>query len=104
MKEIGINPGQMRWGEAAGYSRGSEICVLRMDENGMVRAFLLRAGRNFTLGGHTNTTSEQQLVLEGEIHSGGQTFGRGSYQFIPRGSSHGPWTSTKGSLLFVTWD
>jgi hypothetical protein len=104
MKEIGINPGQIHWGEAAGDSRGSEICVLRTDESGMVRAFLLRAGRNFTMGGHTNTTSEQRLVLEGEIHSGGLTFGRGSYRFIPQGSSHEPWTSTEGAVLFVTWD
>ena len=104
MKEIGINPGQMRWGEAVGYARGTRICALRTDQSGMVGAFLLRAGRDFTVGGHTNTTSEQQLVLEGEIHSGGQTFGRGSYRFIPRGGSHEPWTCGEGAVLFVTWD
>ena len=75
MKEIGISPDRMRWGEAAGYPRGTRICVLRTDESGMVRAFLLRAGQDFPMGGHTNTISEQQLVLEGEIQSGGQTFG-----------------------------
>jgi len=90
MKEIGINPGKMHWQEAAGYSRGSEICILRTDERGNARAFLLRAGRNFTMGGHTNTTPEQQLVLEGEIQGGGQSFGQGSYRFIPRRGSHEP--------------
>lgn len=104
MKEIGINPGQMQWGEAEGYSRESEMCVLRTDESGMVRTFLLRAGRNFTMGDHMNTTSEQQLVLEGKIHSGRQTFGRGSFRFIPRGGSHELWTSTEGTVIFVTWD
>jgi len=54
----------------------------------MVRAFLLRAGQGFTVGGHTNTTSEQQLLLEGAIHSGGQTFGRGSYRFVPMSHGH----------------
>jgi hypothetical protein len=44
MKEIGINPGQMQWEKAAGYPGGSEICVLRTDERGNARAFLLRAG------------------------------------------------------------
>ena len=104
MTEIGINPGQMRWREAAGYPRGTRICGLRTDESGMVRAFLLRVEQGFTMGGHTNTTSEQQLVLEEEIHSGGKTFGRGSYRFIPRSGSHEPWTCGEGVVLFVTWD
>jgi hypothetical protein len=94
----------MRWGEVVGYSRGSEICVLRTEKNGMVRAFLWRVGQGFTMGAHTNTTSEQQLALEGEIHSGGQTFRRGSYRFIPRGGSHEPWACREGAVLFVTWD
>ena len=104
MREIGINPGQMQWEEASGYPRGTRICVLRTDESGMVRAFLLRVGQAFIMGGHTNTTSEQQLVLEGEIQGEGETFGRGSYRFIPRGGSHEPWTCGEGAVLFVTWD
>ncbi len=44
MKEIGINPGQMHWEEAAGYPGGSEICFLRTDERGNDRAFLLWTG------------------------------------------------------------
>jgi len=80
------------------------FAFLRTDENGMVRAFLLRAGRDLAVGGHTNTTSEQQLVLEGEIQSGEKTFGRGSYRFIPQGSSHDPWKYDKGAVVFVTWD
>jgi len=104
MKEIGISPDRMQWEEVAGYPEGTRICILRTDEQGMVRAFLLRAGRDFTMGGHTNTTSEQQFVLEGEVQSGGETFGRGSYRFIPRRGSHEPWTCREGAVLFVTWD
>ena len=104
MREIGINPGQMQWQEVAGYPKGTRICILRTDEQGMVRAFLLRAGRNFTMGGHTNATFEQQLVLEGEIQNGGGAFGRGSYRFSPRGGSHEPWASPEGTVLFVAWD
>jgi hypothetical protein len=40
-----------------------------MDGSGMVRAFLLRVGQDFTMGGHTNTISEQQLVLEGAMEA-----------------------------------
>ena len=104
MKEISINSEQMQWEEFVGYPQGTRICVLRTDENGMVRAFLLRAGRDLAVGGHTNTASEQQLVLEGKIQSGEKTFGRGSYRFIPQGSSHDPWKSDKGAVVFVTWD
>ena len=57
MKEISIKPEQMQWEEAEGYPPETRICVLRTDENGMVRAFLLRVGQDFTVGGHTNTTS-----------------------------------------------
>ena len=104
MKEISINPEHMEWEEFVGYPQGTRICVLRTDENGMVRSFLLRSGPDFTVGGHVNTTSEQQLVLEGEIQSGEKTFGRGSYRFIPRGGSHERWTCGEGAVLFVTWD
>jgi hypothetical protein len=104
VREIGINSEQMQWQGVAGYPEGTRICILRTDEQGMVRAFLLRAGEDFTMGGHTNTISEQQLVLEGEIQGGSQNFGRGSYRFIPRSSSHDPWTCGEGAVLFVTWD
>lgn len=104
MKEIIINPEQMQWEEFVGYPQGTRICVLRTDENGMLRALFLRSGADFAVGGHMNTTSEQQLVLEEEIQSGEKTFGRGSYRFIPRGGSHELWTSPEGTVVFVAWD
>ena len=52
-----------------GISPGTRICVLRADETEMARSFLLRAGQDFTMAGHTSTIPEQQLVLEGAIQA-----------------------------------
>lgn len=104
MKEVFINTDDMEWEEAAGYPRGTRMCVLRRDESGRIRAMLMKLGPNFSIGGHTNTIDEQQLVLEGEFQSNGKTYRQGSYRFIPRGNSHNPWKSDKGAVLFVTWE
>lgn len=104
VKEVFIKAKDIQWKEAAGYPRGTKMCVLRRDESGRVRTVVMKLATNFTVGSHTNMAPEQQLVLEGEIQSGGKTCSQGSYRFIPRGSSHGPWKSRKGAVLLVTWD
>jgi hypothetical protein len=104
MREFSVNSGEMHWEEAQSYSPGARICILRRGDNGRIRTMLLRVGSNFSAGGHTNTTGEEQLVLGGEIQSAGKSYGRGSYRFIPAGSSHDPWLSATGALLLVRWD
>jgi anti-sigma factor ChrR (cupin superfamily) len=104
MKEISINPEERKWEDFAGYPRGTEMSVLRRDESGRIRTMLMKLGTNFSVGGHTNTIGEEQLILEGEIQSNGETYGRGSYRFIPEQTSHDSWTSEKGALVLVRWD
>ena len=104
MREISVNPGEMHWKEARGYPPGARISILRRDESGRIRTMLIRVGNNFSTGGHTNTIGEEQLVLKGEIQSGGRSYSEGSYRFIPEGASHEPWSSERGAVLLVRWD
>jgi len=104
MRDISVNPGEMHWEEARGYPPGARISILRRDESGRVRTMLMRVGSNFGTGGHTNATGEEQLVLKGEIQSGGRSYSEGSYRFIPEGASHEPWSSATGAVLLVRWD
>jgi hypothetical protein len=104
MKEISINPEERKWEDLAEYPRGTKVSVLRRDESGRIRTMLMKLGSKFTMGGHTNTIGEEQLVLEGEIQSNGETCGRGAYRFIPPRGSHDLWTSDKGALVLVRWD
>ena len=104
MKEISISPEERKWEDLAGYPRGTKVSVLRRDESGRIRTMLMKLGSNFSMAGHTNTFGEEQLILEGEIQSNGETYGQGSYRFIPQRSSHGLWTSDKGALVLVRWD
>ena len=104
MKEILINPEERKWEDLAGYPRGTKLSVLRRDENGRIRTMLMKLGSNFSMGGHTNIIGEEQLILEGEIQSNGETYGKGSYRFIHERSSHDSWTSEKGALVLVRWD
>jgi hypothetical protein len=71
---------------------------------GKKKGGLLKLGSNFSMGGHTNTIGEEQLVLKGEIQSNGETYGQGSYRFIPKRSSHDSWRSNKGAVVLARWD
>lgn len=104
MEQISINPEEMQWEEIAGFPPGTRISVLRRDQDGRIRTMLMKLGNDFSMGGHTNTTDEQQLVLEGEIQSGSETYSQGSYWFIPQRSSHESWRSDTGAILLVVWD
>ena len=104
MKEICFTPEATDWEEAGCYPPGAKICILRRDESGTIRSMLVKVGSHFSVGGHTNTTDEEQLVLKGEIQSSGRSYREGSYWFVPKGTSHGPWSSTAGATILVRWD
>ena len=104
MRGFSVSSGDMHWEEAPSYSPGARICILRHAEDGRIGTMLLKVGSNFRAGGHTNTTGEEQVVVKGEIQSGGRSYDEGSYRYIPAGSSHDPWSSSTGALLLIRWD
>jgi hypothetical protein len=54
--------------------------------------------------GHSHTTVEQHIVLKGEYESEGKVYKAGTYRLIPKHETHGPFKSSKGAVILVTWD
>ena len=103
MKESSINYEEMAWEEAMGYPTGTKIKVLRKE--GEKKTFLLKLPKGFDMEAHCHTAlTEQHFVLEGSYRSEGKTYRRGSYRFIPREVTHGPFTSEEGAVILVIWD
>ena len=95
MRGFSVSSGDMHWEEAPSYSPGARICILRHAEDGRIGTMLLKVGSNFRAGGHTNTTGEEQVVVKGEIQSGGRSYDEGSYRYIRH--------PLYSSLLFLAW-
>jgi anti-sigma factor ChrR (cupin superfamily) len=103
MKELSINHDDMAWEEAKGYPTGTKIKLLR-EENGQ-RTFLLRLAKGLAVEAHCHTAQkEQHFVLEGHYEGNDKSYGPGSYRFIPRGVTHGPFTSEDGAIVLVIWE
>jgi hypothetical protein len=52
---------------------------------------------------HSHVITEHHYVLDGEIDTGGERLARGSYQWIPAHSDHGPFRSERGAEILVIW-
>jgi anti-sigma factor ChrR (cupin superfamily) len=102
MKELSINYENMEWSEAMGYPAGTKMKLLR--EAGSARTFLLKLPAGFDMEAHAHMASEQHFVLNGEYESDGQTYGVGTYRFIPSHVNHGPFTSKNGAEILVIWE
>jgi hypothetical protein len=104
MEEITINYEKMKWTDAPGYPEGSKIKMLREGGPGEGKTFLRKIKRGFKMEGHSHTTVEQHIVLEGEYESEGKVYKVGTYRLIPRHETHGPFKSSKGAVVLVIWD
>lgn len=104
MEEITINYEKMKWTDAPGYPEGSKIKILREGGPGEGKSFLRKIKRGFKMEGHSHTTVEQHIVLEGEYESEGKVYQAGTYRLIPKHQTHGPFKSSKGAVILVIWD
>jgi len=104
MKGQTIDYEKMEWTKTPGYPTGRRIKVLREEEPGGGRTFLLKLEKGFNMEGHSHNSVEQHFVLEGEYESEGKIYRAGTYRLIPKHESHGPFTSSKGAVVLVIWD
>jgi len=104
MEEITINYEKMKWTDAPGYPEGSNIKILREGEPGEGKTFLRKIKRGFKMEGHSHTTVEQHIVLQGEYESEGKVYKAGTYRLIPKHETHGPFKSSKGATILVIWE
>jgi len=100
--EVYVNSNEMPWQPATDYAEGTEIKVLS-DHEGR-KTVLLKLPPGYKMHEHTHTCIEQHYVLEGQYEIGDRKFGAGSYQMIPAGETHGPFTSETGAVILVIWD
>ncbi len=100
MQEILLNYEELLWVEAMGYPNGTKIRILRDEDE--VKTFLLKLPKGFEMDKHCHTAStEQHFVLDGRYESSGKIYRRGSYRLIPKGATHGPFTSESGAIVLV---
>lgn len=94
---------ELDWEAAKGYPRGTQRKVLRRSPEGEPRTVLMKLPPGFEMESHSHIHAEHHFVLEGEYHSGDETFARGSYRMIPPHSDHGPFRSDDGAEILVIW-
>jgi quercetin dioxygenase-like cupin family protein len=104
MEEKTINFEKMEWRKTPGYPLGRKIKVLREEQPGGGRTFLLKLEKGFDMEGHSHNSLEQHFVIEGEYESEGKIYKAGTYRLIPKHETHGPFTSSKGAVILVIWD
>jgi quercetin dioxygenase-like cupin family protein len=104
MEEKTINYEKMEWTKTSGYPTGRQIKVLREEQPGGGRSFLLKLEKGFDMEGHSHNSLEQHFVLEGEYESEGKIYKAGTYRLIPQHETHGPFKSSKGAVILVIWD
>ncbi len=102
MQQVMVNCNEMEWQPARSYPQGTFSKILR-DDHGK-KTILLKIPAGFKMEAHTHTSTEQHYILEGKYEIEGIEYGPGTYQLIPPGFTHGPFTSEKGAVLFVVWD
>ena len=103
MNEFSLNYEEMIWEDAIGYPSGTKIKMLK--EENSKKTFLLKLPGGFRMDAHSHTAvSEQHFVLEGSYGGDGKTYRKGSYRFISRGTTHGPFTCAEGATILVIWD
>jgi anti-sigma factor ChrR (cupin superfamily) len=91
------------WDTAAGYPTGSQWKILRRGSHGEANTILLKLAPDFEMASHSHIHAEHHYVLSGEYESQGGRFLPGTYRFIPKRVSHGPFRSTTGAELLVVW-
>jgi len=104
MEEKTINYEKIEWTQTPGYPKGRKVKVLREEQPGGGRTFLLKLEKGFDMEGHSHNSLEQHFVIEGEYESEGKVYKAGTYRLIPKHETHGPFTSSKGAVILVIWD
>lgn len=102
MQEIYVDCNEMEWTPAENYPEGTMSKLLR-DYEGK-KTILLKLPAGFEMEAHSHTVVEQHYVLEGQYEIENRLYGKGTYQLIPPGYSHGPFHSENGAIVLVIWD
>lgn len=88
-------------GEWVPLARGSEVKILLVDTQRRERSFLLRLAPGGHVPAHDHPTTEECMVLSGDMVIGDTVFYPGDFHAATAGVSHPPLTSRNGGVIFI---
>lgn len=88
-------------GEWIPLARGSEVKILLVDTVRKERSFLLRIHPGGHVPAHDHPTTEECMVLSGDMVIGETIFYPGDFHAAIAGVSHPPLTSRNGGVVFI---
>jgi anti-sigma factor ChrR (cupin superfamily) len=88
-------------GEWVPLARGSEIKILLVDKVKRERSFLLRLAPGGHVPAHDHPTTEECMVLSGDMVIGDTVFYPGDFHAAIAGVRHPPLTSRNGGVIFI---
>ena len=88
-------------GEWVPLARGSEVKILLVDKVKRERSFLLRLAPGGHVPGHDHPTTEECMVLSGDMVIGDTVFYPGDFHAALAGVKHPPLTSRNGGVVFI---
>ncbi len=88
-------------GEWVPLARGSEVKILLVDAVRRERSFLLRLAPGGHVPAHDHPTTEECMVLSGDMVIGDTVFYPGDFHAATAGVSHPPLTSRNGGVIFI---
>lgn len=88
-------------GEWVPLARGSEVKILLVDKVKRERSFLLRLAPGGHVPAHDHPTTEECMVLSGDMVIGDTVFYPGDFHAALAGVRHPPLTSRNGGVVFI---
>ena len=88
-------------GEWIPLARGSEVKILLVDKVKRERSFLLRLAPGGHVPAHDHPTTEECMVLSGDMVIGDTVFYPGDFHAAVAGVKHPPLTSRNGGVIFI---
>jgi anti-sigma factor ChrR (cupin superfamily) len=95
---ITVRAGEGAWVPLA---RGSEVKILLVDKVKRERSFLLRLAPGGHVPAHDHPTTEECMVLSGDMVIGDTVFYPGDFHAAIAGVRHPPLTSRNGGVIFI---
>ena len=84
-----------------GWPSGAEARILSLDSETGALTAVVELAPGFRRGAGHLTADSDLYVLEGTLRVGGETLGRGAYQYRPPGATQEPWACDDGARVYL---
>ena len=105
MNEIILYTPDLNWqGLRRVFPGAAEMKVLRDEPSGGARTMLVRVAPGGEIRPHTHLAGVQHYVLEGDYEAQGQSFGPGTYRFLPKDADVAAIRTKGGVTILMIYD